>query len=101
MIGEPAEMVASQRSRGRRDGRLRDAYLGAAMDGETTLFARQDYVEEAWRIRRSGAAANTPAVLFTNRILGVRMKWRKSTPLGGWHDPVVSPDTWVAGSQAA
>src|SRR4029453_12520749 len=31
-----------------------DAYervLGAAMEGDATLFAREDYVEEAWRIR--------------------------------------------------
>jgi len=30
-----------------------DAYervLGAAMAGDSTLFAREDYVEEAWRI---------------------------------------------------
>ena len=30
-----------------------DAYervLGDAMEGDATLFARQDYVEEAWRI---------------------------------------------------
>ena len=40
-----------------------DAYervLGAAMEGDATLFARQDYVEEAWRIVDPVLAGSTP-----------------------------------------
>ena len=39
-----------------------DAYervLGDAMNGDRTLFARQDYVEEAWRIVDPALAAGT------------------------------------------
>src|SRR4029434_11197879 len=46
---ETVEMVASRFPHA---GAV-DAYervLGAAMEGDATLFAREDYVEEAWRI---------------------------------------------------
>lgn len=49
MIGEPAELLASYRP-----SEIRvDAYerlLGEAMRGDATLFAREDYVEAAWKI---------------------------------------------------
>ena len=40
-----------------------DAYervLGDAMQGDPTLFAREDYVEEAWRIVDPALARRTP-----------------------------------------
>ena len=49
MKGEKVEMVASRHPRPEE----MDAYervLGDAMAGDATLFAREDYVEEAWRI---------------------------------------------------
>ena len=49
LVLQTAEMVASHSPRADE----MDAYervLGAAMDGDSTLFAREDYVEEAWRI---------------------------------------------------
>src|SRR6516225_2443899 len=53
------EMVASHSPRANE----MDAYervLGAAMDGDSTLFAREDYVEEAWRIVEPVLKKNTP-----------------------------------------
>jgi len=49
LVAEPAEMLASHHP----DAQEMDAYervLGDAMGGDATLFAREDYVEEAWRI---------------------------------------------------
>src|SRR5262249_25236119 len=49
MVGEAVEMLVSHHPQ---PGEM-DAYerlLGDAMAGDTTLFAREDYVEEAWRI---------------------------------------------------
>ena len=46
-----------------------DAYervLGDAMAGDATLFAREDYVEEAWRIVDPVLKAGTP-LSSTNR----------------------------------
>jgi glucose-6-phosphate 1-dehydrogenase len=40
-----------------------DAYkrvLGDAMEGDASLFAREDYVEEAWRIVNPVLKAGTP-----------------------------------------
>ncbi len=42
-----------------------DAYervLGDAMRGDATLFAREDYVEEAWRIVDPVLRADTPVL---------------------------------------
>ena len=49
MIGQRAELVAS-RQPGRRREAAYERVLGDALDGDATLFARMDYVEEAWRI---------------------------------------------------
>src|SRR5262249_40837349 len=59
MAAETVEMLASHHPRA---GEM-DAYervLGAAMDGDATLFAREDYVEEAWRIVDPVLKAVTP-----------------------------------------
>ena len=48
-VGQPVELLASHHPA---SGEM-DAYervLGDAMAGDSTLFAREDYVEEAWRI---------------------------------------------------
>src|SRR5262249_6403780 len=57
MVMSPGEELAAQTvemvaNRSPRAGEM-DAYervLGNAMEGDATLFAREDYVEEAWRI---------------------------------------------------
>jgi glucose-6-phosphate 1-dehydrogenase len=56
-----------------------DAYervLGDAMAGDASLFAREDYVEEAWRIVDPILKAGTP-VYDTNLIAGVRVKSKR------------------------
>ena len=50
-----------------------DAYervLGDAMNGDATLFAREDYVEEAWRIVDPVLAADTPVQPYARAQLG-------------------------------
>jgi glucose-6-phosphate 1-dehydrogenase len=58
-IGQATDMVANHHP----ETNEMDAYervLGAAMAGDTTLFAREDYVEEAWRIVDPVLRADTP-----------------------------------------
>src|SRR6202790_799277 len=58
-ISQPVEMIASRHPRTEE----MDAYervLGDAMAGDATLFAREDYVEEAWRIVDPVLKAGTP-----------------------------------------
>ena len=50
-----------------------DAYervLGDAMAGDATLFAREDYVEEAWRIVDPVLKAGTPVYEYEPGTLG-------------------------------
>ena len=69
-----------------------DAYervLTDAMDGDATLFARQDYVEEAWRIVDGALKANTPVFEYQPQTWGPQEAERLAPP-GGWHNPIVS-----------
>jgi len=69
-----------------------DAYervLTDAMAGDATLFARQDYVEEAWRIVDPALKAGTPVFEYEPQTWGPR-EVDRVTPPGGWHDPVMT-----------
>ncbi len=69
-----------------------DAYervLGDAMAGDATLFAREDYVEEAWRIVDPALKAGTPLHEYELRTWGPAEAERIAPP-GGWSNPVVN-----------
>jgi glucose-6-phosphate 1-dehydrogenase len=69
-----------------------DAYervLGDAMAGDTTLFAREDYVEEAWRIVDPVLKAGTPLFEYEPKTWGPA-EVERVTPPGGWQNPVVT-----------
>src|SRR4029077_15711391 len=62
-VSQPGEMIVSRHPRADE----MDAYervLGDAMAGDPTLFAREDYVEEAWRIVDPVLKANTPVIEY-------------------------------------
>jgi glucose-6-phosphate 1-dehydrogenase len=91
MRGRSTEMVASHNP----TPDEMDAYerlLGAVIEGDPTLFARQDYVEEAWRIVDSVLAMDVPVHPYfagswgPSEIVNV-------TPPGGWSNPVVAKDS--------
>jgi glucose-6-phosphate 1-dehydrogenase len=66
-----------------------DAYervLGAAMAGDSSLFAREDYVEEAWRIVEPVLKNNTPVYQYTPHTWGPKEAARVAPP-GGWSNP--------------
>jgi glucose-6-phosphate 1-dehydrogenase len=69
-----------------------DAYervLGDAMAGDASLFAREDYVEEAWRIVDPVLKAGTPVYDYEPNSWGPREVDQKVLPAGGWHNPTV------------
>jgi glucose-6-phosphate 1-dehydrogenase len=69
-----------------------DAYekvLGDAMEGEATLFAREDYVEEAWRIFDPVLKADTPVYEYQQNSWGPGEVEQQVAPPGGWQDPIV------------
>ena len=86
-VGLTTEMIASRRPAA---GEM-DAYervLGDAMHGDATLFAREDYVEEAWRIVDPVLRAGTPVHEYLQGTWGPP-EVQAVTPEGGWHNPVV------------
>ncbi|MBA2669096.1 MAG: hypothetical protein H0U67_01840 [Gemmatimonadetes bacterium] len=56
------------------------------MEGNATLFARQDYAEEAWRIVDAALKADTPLHEYKPTTWGPRAAGR-ITPPGGLHNP--------------
>jgi glucose-6-phosphate 1-dehydrogenase len=89
MKGEAVEMVASRHPRPEEI----DAYervLGDAMAGDSTLFARQDYVEEAWRIVDPVLKADTPIHQYEKDSWGPAEVDRIVSPPGGWHNPAAT-----------
>lgn len=62
--------------------------LGDAIEGDRTLFARQDYIEEAWRIVDPILAANTPVIEYTGQTWGPS-ETNGPSPAGGWQNPIV------------
>jgi glucose-6-phosphate 1-dehydrogenase len=71
----------------------KDAYervLTDAIEGDATLFARQDYVEEAWRIVDPVLKMATPVCEYEAGTWGPSEVNQKVIPAGGWHNPIVT-----------
>jgi glucose-6-phosphate 1-dehydrogenase len=69
-----------------------DAYervLGDAMEGDATLFAREDYVEEAWRIVDPVLRDGAPVHEYEPGTWGPKEVDSSVSPPGGWHNPTV------------
>jgi len=68
-----------------------DAYerlLSDAMAGDATLFAREDYVEEAWRIVDAVLKTATPVFEYQKGEWGPVEAGQMLWPAGGWHNPL-------------
>jgi glucose-6-phosphate 1-dehydrogenase len=90
--GQAVEMLANHHP----EADEMDAYervLGEAIAGDTTLFAREDYVEEAWRIVDPVLRANTPVYEYEPGTWGPPEAGQSIVPPGGWHAPVISGKT--------
>ena len=69
-----------------------DAYervLGDAMHGDATLFAREDYVEEAWRIVDPLLKDVSPVYEYEPGTWGPKEVGSIVSPPGGWQNPTV------------
>ena len=89
MIGQPSELIAS-RHPGANEMDAYERVLGDAMAGDRTLFAREDYVEEAWRIVDPVLKADTPVHEYEPGTWGPREVDAAVTPSGGWKNPDVT-----------
>jgi glucose-6-phosphate 1-dehydrogenase len=77
-IPQPDEMNAYER------------VLGDAMAGDASLFAREDYVEEAWRIVDPVLKTGTPVHEYKPGTWGPAEAEKRVLPKGGWHNPVIN-----------
>jgi glucose-6-phosphate 1-dehydrogenase len=85
---QTAEMVGTQLPRAD-DMDAYERVLGDAMHGDPTLFAREDYVEEAWRIVDPVLKAGTPVHEYEPGTWGPKEVDSRISPPGGWQNPVV------------
>jgi glucose-6-phosphate 1-dehydrogenase len=70
-----------------------DAYervLGDAIAGDPTLFAREDYVEEAWRIVDPILKSSAPVIEYEPNTWGPSEVDHKVSPVGGWQNPILT-----------
>jgi glucose-6-phosphate 1-dehydrogenase len=89
LTAESVEMIASRHPRPDEV----DAYervLTDAMAGDATLFAREDYVEEAWRIVDPILKASGPILTYVKNAWGPREVEQRVSPPGGWHNPIAA-----------
>jgi glucose-6-phosphate 1-dehydrogenase len=62
--------------------------LGDAIHGDASLFAREDAVEEAWRIVDPVLGNVTPVHIYESNTWGPPEADRMLAEGGGWHNPV-------------
>jgi glucose-6-phosphate 1-dehydrogenase len=87
-VSRSVELIASRQPRADE----MDAYervLGDAMAGDATLFAREDYVEEAWRIVDPVLKSSTPVIEYEANSWGPSEVDHRVSPLGGWQNPIL------------
>jgi glucose-6-phosphate 1-dehydrogenase len=85
---EAVELVASRHPRPE-EMEAYERVLSDAMAGDATLFARQDYVEEAWRIVDPVLNAPTPVHVYEPHTWGPKGVEQNVLPPGGWDEPRV------------
>jgi glucose-6-phosphate 1-dehydrogenase len=88
MAGEPIELLSMEGH----DPNEMDAYERVLRDatlGDATLFAREDYVEEAWRIVDPIVKAGTPVYSYDPGTWGPAEAVQKVAPPDGWNNPVI------------
>ena len=89
MIGEQTELLATHYP-GAEEMDAYERVLGDAMAGDATLFAREDYVEEAWRIVDPVLKADTPVYEYEAGTWGPSEVDQKVSPPEGWENPIAS-----------
>jgi glucose-6-phosphate 1-dehydrogenase len=88
-VSVTAEMLGGRQPRAEE----MDAYervLTDALEGDATLFAREDYVEEAWRIVDPVLKVDTPVYEYEPNTWGPSEVHERLSPAGGWQDPTVT-----------
>ena len=89
MVGQQVELAASRQPTPE-DVDAYERVLGDAMTGDRSLFAREDYVEEAWRIVDPVLKSGTPVHEYEPGTWGPKEVGDSVTPPGGWRNPTLA-----------
>ncbi len=89
MIGVPVELVLSHQPGGDEMSAY-ERLLGDALEGDATLFAREDSVEHEWRIVEPVLGSVVPVIEYEPQTWGPAEADRVIAP-GTWHNPVMGP----------
>ena len=87
MVGRSVELTVCRESH--EDMTAYERLLGDALEGDPALFARQDSVEQAWRIVDPVLRKPTPVHAYEPGSWGPEAANAMIAPYGGWDDPVV------------
>jgi len=95
---DAVELVASRQPQ-KEEMEAYERVLTDALTGDSSIFARQDYVEEAWRIVDPVLKADTPVYSYEPHTWGPK-EAEAIVPPGGWVEPVVDHDVTDAAGQS-
>ncbi len=95
MVGMSAEMIGS-RQPSPSEMEAYERVLSDAMVGDATLYAREDYVEEAWRIVDFVLKMTTPVFQYEPNTWGPVENGTQLAPPGGWHNPATEAQQTVS-----
>jgi glucose-6-phosphate 1-dehydrogenase len=88
-VGQSVEMLVSRHPRADEMADY-ERVLGDAIAGDATIFAREDYVEEAWRIVDPVLKSNTPVYEYEPQTWGPGEVEQRVSPAGGWDNPTAA-----------
>jgi glucose-6-phosphate 1-dehydrogenase len=88
LVGTRTELLATHHPRGE-EMNAYERLLGDAMRGDQSLFAREDYVEQAWRIVGPVLGNATPLYEYEPGTWGPK-EAEALAPAGGWWNPKVT-----------
>ena len=94
---DSVELVASRQPQ-KEEMEAYERVLTDAMIGDSSIFARQDYVEEAWRIVDPVLKADTPVYTYEPHSWGPK-EADAVVPPGGWVEPIVDGDVSESSGQ--
>jgi glucose-6-phosphate 1-dehydrogenase len=89
LIGRQVELLAS-RHPAAEEMNAYERLFREAMAGDATSFAREDYIEEAWRILDPVLKTDTPVYEYEPGSWGPSEVDQKVAPPGGWQNPIVT-----------
>jgi glucose-6-phosphate 1-dehydrogenase len=93
MQGRDVELFVDQRDKDEADAYER--LIGAAMIGDTSLFARQDEVEAAWAVVEPVLNVDSEPYLFTPGTWGPKQADDVIAGECSWHNPGADAHSWT------